>query len=393
MAKIYIDLTEFMKIESITGIQRVVREIVFRFIRNPAFETVLISYLEKDDFFRVIDNARFLNFFEEGKGVRATVYSNTYIRTEDIKEGSVFFDIDVAWTATLKRSYLLPKLKAQGVLIAAQIYDIMAITHFQYFTLHFSYTFMEYIGAHLMYADLIIVSTHASLDILRDFAAKVGIEHINGCVAYLGANFQKRDDTKKDVRAEIKAIATRGKFILMVGTIEPRKNHKLLLDAFDFGLKELDYNIIFAGKIGWKNEDFLEKMRAHPCYETRIFHVGEVADSEVDYLYKHAKVVAFPTHMEGFGLPLVEALERGVPVIATDINVLKEIGKDYCYYFEDDSVEAFTACIRDIEKDPVAYKRRHEALKKYRPTTWEESAKIMAGAIVELAESGGSLIC
>lgn len=393
MTNVYVDLTEFMKIEAITGIQRVVREIVFRFIRNPAFETVLISYSEKDDFFRVIDNARFLNFFEEGKGVRATVYSNTYIRTEDIKEGSVFFDIDVAWTATLKRSYLLPKLKAQGVLIAAQIYDIMAITHFQYFTLHFSYTFMEYIGAHLMYADLIIVSTHASLDILRDFAAKVGIEHINGRVAYLGADFQKKIDAKKDARAEIKAIATEGKFILMVGTIEPRKNHRLVLDAFDCGLKELGYNIIFAGRIGWKNEAFLEKLKAHPCYGTRIFHIGDVADSEIDYLYRHAKVVAFPTHMEGFGLPLVEALERGVPVIATDINVLKEIGKDYCYYFEDDNVEAFTACIRDIEEDPATYKRRCEALKKYRPTTWEESAKIMADAIIELAESGGNLIC
>ena len=326
MVKVYIDLTEFMKIEAITGIQRVVREIVFRFIKNELIDTILISYYERNDYFKVIDNDRFLRYFENGYGARSNVYSNKYIKIEDIGRGSVFFDIDVSWTATLKRSYLLPRLKEQGVYIVAQIYDIMAITHYQYFTEHFTYTFMEYIGAHLLYANIIIVSTKASLKILKEFARKIGVGEINGVVANLGADFQKGDMASQQVRDKIKQIASYGKNILLVGTIEPRKNHKLVLNAFNKGLDKLGYNIIFAGRIGWKNELFLDELHKHPCYQKRIFHIADAENLEIDYLYKHSKVVAFPTHMEGFGLPLVEALEHGVPVIATDIDVLKEIG-------------------------------------------------------------------
>ena len=388
MVKVYVDLTEFMKIEAITGIQRVVREIVFRFIKDKKIDTKLISYSEKHDFFRIIDNNRFLRYFESGTGSRNTVYSNVYINIEDIPPGAVFFDIDVAWSATLKRSFLLPRLKKQGVLIVAQIYDIMAITHYQYFTSHFSYTFMEYIGAHLLYSNLIIVSTNASLKILEEFARKVGIEKINCVVAYLGADFQRNDDNGC-VRNEIKNIAENRKNILMVGTIEPRKNHKLVLDAFDKGLDALGYNIIFAGRVGWKNETFLKQMHMHPCFRKRIYHITDASNAEIDYLYQHAKVVAFPTHMEGFGLPLVEALEHGVPVVATNLDVLKEIGKDYCYYFSDNDIESFVNCIKSIEENAKLFISKCRRLQRYHPVSWDESAEIMLEAIMKIVESAG----
>ena len=380
---VYIDLTEFMKIEVITGIQRVVREIVLRFIKSMEFDTVLLSYSERDDRFRIIDNAKFQLLFEKGQGARVQVYSNASIAVDELEAGAVFFEIDVAWTATLKRSYLLPILKRNGVRIVSQIYDIMAITHWQYFTEHFTYTFMEFIGAHIQYADLIIVSTKASLDILQDFAERVGVGRINGRVANLGADFQKNEADAGSVSKAAAAAADGRKYILMVGTIEPRKNHQLVLNAFDRGLDKLGYSIIFAGRIGWKNKAFLSGLHSHPAYDKRIFHLDHASNADIDYLYRHARLVAFPTHMEGFGLPLVEALERGVPVVATDIGVLREIGGEYCYYFGDNDVDAFVRCAAQAEKDPDGYNAKRAALAYYRPVTWDETARIMMDAILQ----------
>lgn len=381
--RVYIDISEFMKIDAITGIQRVMREILVRFIMDKRLEIILLDYSDKRNYFRVIDNQRFLEYFKNRKGEKGVIYSNLYLNIKDMKEGEIFFDLDVAWTATLKRSYLLPLLKQQGVKIVAQIYDIMAITHFQYFTEHFTYTFMEYIGAHIQYADTIIVSTKASLDVLEEFAHQAGVKSINGKVAYLGADFQKSISDMMRVKEEIREVAQRQKYILMVGTIEPRKNHQLVLEAFDKGIGKLGYNLIFAGRLGWKNEDFLKKLKSHKMYEKNIFHIDNASNADIDYLYNNAFLVAFPTHMEGFGLPLVEALEHGVPVIASDIEVLREIGEDYCYYFRENDVDDFVKIVSRIEKQKEMYQHKREKLKSYKPITWEQSAEMMFNAIIE----------
>lgn len=381
--KVYIDVSEFMKIKVITGIQRVVREILVRILKNDDINTVLIEYSEKTKKFIVIDNERFMKYFEDEIGEQDNLSSHISLDINDLESGSVFFDLDVAWTSNLKRSYLLPILKRNGVKIAAQIYDIMEITHFQYFETYFTYTFMEYIGAHLLYSDLIIVSTRASLRILEEFAHKCGIKHINGVVAHLGADFKPQTSATSEVRPEVKKIGAMGKYLLMVGTIEPRKNHQLVLDAFDKGLDDLGINIIFAGRIGWIKQEFLDRMYNHKQYGKRIFHIDKASNADIDYLYKNAFVVAFPTHMEGFGLPLVEALERQTPVVATNIDVLKEIGKNYCEYFEDDNVDDFIKCVRKLMKQSN-YEGKKRLLKNYQVFTWDESAKIMMDAILDL---------
>lgn len=386
MKKVYVDISEFMKIEAITGIQRVMREILVRLVKCEEVDTILLSYSNRKHYFEVIDNQRFIQFFEREQGSRQNIFSNTYIKIEDMEPESIFFDLDVAWSATLKRSYLLPILKKKHIAIVAQIYDIMAITHFQYFMMHFTYEFMEFIAAHILYADKIIVSTKASLLILQDFVKEIGAHPIDGVVAHLGADFQQKSGKKAEVQKKVSEIVKKGKFILMVGTIEPRKNHELVLKAFDKGLDKLGYNLIFAGRIGWKNEQFLENMRKHKQYEKRIFHISNASNSDIDYLYQHAFLVAFPTHMEGFGLPLVESLERGTPVLATDIDVLREIGQEYCYYFRHNSVEDFVACVKKIERNKADYAQKKKNLLKYKPTTWDQSFQIMKDTILSVGE-------
>ena len=196
---------------------------------------------------------------------------------------------------------------------------------------------MDFIGAHLQYADDIIVNAQATVDELQKLTQRLGISLPPCHVIPLGADFAKQEIITEDQvpKNVVEAVQDRP-YILMVGTIEPRKNHKLLLEAYDKGLKEMGYNIIMAGYMGWNMEEFEQKLESHPDYGKRIFHFTGLDDKAIAFLYQHAKFLAFCSYTEGFGLPIIEAIQRGTPVLAADVPVLREVGGDYCVWFEQD---------------------------------------------------------
>lgn len=375
--KLYIDITQFISIDALTGIQRVMRELLFRLLRDPALDVSLIVYSPRRETYLIVDNDRFLRWYEKGEGKKDALYSNLQMRISDMEKGSVFFEIDVAWSAVLKRSYLLPILKKQGVILASMIYDILAITHFQYFHPHFCFEFAEYIGAHLLYDDLILVNTNPSRQILLDFAREIGAPETRVEVVPLGGDFQGRSKLREDpdsVQKKVIQIAGQRPYILLVGTIEPRKNHRLLYEAYQNRLKDYDLNIIFAGRVGWLEEKFLEQVYADPDYGSRIYHISDASNEDLLYLYHHSCLVAFPTHMEGYGLPVVEALDNGALVVASDLDVLREVGGDFCVYFKENDPNDFADKVVELLDDPSLYAQKKNHVSDYRIFTWDQTA-------------------
>lgn len=364
--KIYIDVSVLTLTTFVTGIQRVTQEITTRLIENRNSDIILLHYNAKDKGYHKIDNRRFCEYYLHGKGVKNRMITRRKVELQEIGEEAIFFDLDAAWMCRVKRSYLLPILKKQGARIVAHIYDIISITHPQYCLQRGVYNFMDFIGAHLQYADEIIVNAYATVDELQRLAERVGVQLPPCHVVPLGADFGKKEIVEEgQVSARVVSIVKDRPYILMVGTIEPRKNHKLLLEAYDRGLKEMGYNIIMAGYMGWDMEEFAEKLQKHPDYNSRIFHLEGLDDKSITYLYQNAKLLLFCSYAEGFGLPLIEAVMRGTPVIAADIPVLREVIGDYCMWFEQDNVEELC--------DKIAKGEVRERGKKYSVTGWEES--------------------
>ncbi|MEM8119924.1 glycosyltransferase, partial [Morganella morganii] len=96
---------------------------------------------------------------------------------------------------------------------------------------------------------------------------------------------------------------------LMVSTIEPRKNHGYLLDAFERAWAQgSQARLCIAGRIGWKCEALVERVRQHPELNKRLFMFNDLSDKSLEYAYSHAASLVFPSYVEGFGLPLVEAM-------------------------------------------------------------------------------------
>src|SRR5437667_683576 len=118
-----------------------------------------------------------------------------------------------------------------------------------------------------------------------------------------------------------------GRYILFVSTIEPRKNLDVLLDAF--GRLSYDGELIVAGKIGWKAEGIVPRLRV-----PRVRHLDYVDTDALAALYAGAELFVFPSIYEGFGFPLLEAMAHGVPSIAARSSSLPEIGGDAALYFD-----------------------------------------------------------
>jgi glycosyltransferase involved in cell wall biosynthesis len=117
-------------------------------------------------------------------------------------------------------------------------------------------------------------------------------------------------------------------YIFFVGTVEPRKGLDVLLDAFrEVGLADSSIELWLAGQSGWREGSIGSAIVTHP-YRERIRRLGYVDDALLGALYRGAKVVAYPSRGEGFGLPVLEAMACGARVVTTSDTVMAEVASD-----------------------------------------------------------------
>ena len=177
--QIYIDVSVLTLATFVTGIQRVTREIAVRLIQIGGENIILLHYNAKENTYYRIDNKKFCDYYTKKKGIKSRMITSRRVPLGDIGEDAVFFDLDAAWMGRVKRSYLLPILKGQGARIVAHVYDIISITHPQYCLERGVYNFMDFIGAHLQYADDIIVNAEgvgSSTEMAKLIELATGIE-------------------------------------------------------------------------------------------------------------------------------------------------------------------------------------------------------------------------
>jgi len=114
-------------------------------------------------------------------------------------------------------------------------------------------------------------------------------------------------------------------YVLFVGTLEPRKGIDVLLRAFDtIGRVDAGVELVIAGQSGWRVDNVVDRIDQHP-FVSRIHRIGYVSDDELAPLIRGARVVAYPSRGEGFGLPVLEALACGAPVVTSKDTVMADV--------------------------------------------------------------------
>lgn len=164
-------------------------------------------------------------------------------------------------------------------------------------------------------------------------------------------------------------------FLLFVGSVEPRKNLLGLLKAYSLLPEYIrkDIKLLIVGFRGWKNK---EVMQIISKLKNDIFYIGYVDDFELPLLYNLALASIYPSFYEGFGLPNIEAMACGCPVVTSDIPSIKEICHDAVYYVNPHDIESIKdGIIKIVEDEKIRETLKAKGLKHVEKYSWKESAK------------------
>lgn len=147
----------------------------------------------------------------------------------------------------------------------------------------------------------------------------------------------------------VAALAERPYFVA-VGTVEPRKNHLLLLNLWrTLAANSADVpRLVLVGARGWHNQQILDMLERSPGLAGKVAEVGGLSSAALRSLLAHSAGLLFPSFAEGFGLPLVEAASLGVPIIASDIPVLREVAGGAAIYRDPLDGPGWSAAIRGL---------------------------------------------
>jgi len=131
-------------------------------------------------------------------------------------------------------------------------------------------------------------------------------------------------------------------YFLCLGTIEPRKNHLLLLDIWErWG--DAAPHLVIVGRRGWENTEVKKRLDANP---TRVLEFNDLTDGQVAGLLEGACAVLFPSWAEGYGLPAAEAAAFGTPLVCSDLAVFREVVEDYPVYVNPSDAYAWAQTIK-----------------------------------------------
>ncbi len=174
---------------------------------------------------------------------------------------------------------------------------------------------------------------------------------------------------------------TPARYALHVGTVEPRKNVSTLLAAWRLlRLRADPPPLVLCGGFGWKAEEVRREM-AEAEAEGWLIHLGYVGASELAALYRGAELVALPSFYEGFGLPAIEALRAGAPLVASDLPVLREVAGDAALYAPPDRPDLWAERIGDLLADAgLRQELRLRGIERARLFDWGRAAEETAQA-------------
>jgi glycosyltransferase involved in cell wall biosynthesis len=185
----------------------------------------------------------------------------------------------------------------------------------------------------------------------HDLVAAYGLPPEKVTVVYEAADFRFRPQPSEAVAAVRARYGLPDRYLLFVGTIEPRKNLTRLLSAFEVVHAEgLTDGLTIVGKRGWLYGDFFARLEASPVRNAVLFP-GYVPDEDLPAVYAGAQALVFPSLYEGFGLPVLEAMACGAPVVASHVSSIPEVGGEAALFFDPTDTDEMAQTIRCLLHD------------------------------------------
>lgn len=292
-------------------------------------------------------------------------------RRIDFQPGDILLLPDAMWNYRTMPDY--ESLRKQGVKIILLVYDLIPIDFPRFVHPMSARWFRQWLDATVPQVDGIVAISRTVRDSVRKYVAdRFHDNAVDPSAVESFAMGVELDESAvgRDVRQAVRAAE--GGY-LFVSTLEPRKNHRLLLDAFERVWQRFsDARLCIAGQEGWLVADLVERIRSHPRLGRQLWWFDDLTDTELIWIYGHAKALVFPSLAEGYGLPIAEALLHGLPVLASDTPIHREVAGEFAVYFDPEDSSSLAGIIEAWESGAPVLPPYAPAA--YRATTWNESA-------------------
>ncbi len=332
---IYIDITVLNKQDYGTGIQRVVRSVINELFKSPVegYDLVLVHFVLQNKIYRCMTASKYQAKLTDKPSTKKDEVINP-------TKGDIFFGLDlVSDVIYANKQGLFKRYKSQGVKIKFVIYDILPILHPEWWPEKGSAQHTQWLLSIAEVADELISISQAVSQEVQEYLKFINFKKakdIKFSWFHLGADIASSLPSKgmpQDGDALLSKLSSTPTF-LMVGTLEPRKGHLQVLQAFDILWNEnYEINLAIVGKSGWLVEETIAYINANPYKNIKLFWFESISDEFLEKLYLSSSALIAASQAEGFGLPLIEAAKNALPIIARDIPVFKEVAEQHAYYF------------------------------------------------------------
>lgn len=368
-----VDVTQIARGDIGTGIQRVVRSILGHWLEAPP-PGIRIEPIA----------------FVDGRYRYARRYALSLLGLEpdaltdelvDARPGDTYVGLD--WTAeTLSASEpQLREWRRLGVSTHFVINDLLPVSMPEAFHPYARSLFAGWLRRVCTLADHLHCISRATADELAAWMSDTDLPYQFGRAPSidsfpLGVEISRGSISPSTLPPDLAHAAAMRPTLLMVGTLEPRKGHAQALDAIEqLWARGQDLNLVIVGHHGWLVESLVRRLESHTERNQRLFWLDQADDGMLASIYGITTALLAPSLGEGYGLPLVEAAHRQLPVIARDLPVFREVMGDYPSYFSaaaaSELADAITAWLTN-RPAPGAPQRW---------PSWRESAAALARAI------------
>lgn len=330
--QLLVDISELVQRDARSGIQRVVRSILTEWLNHPP------SGYRVEPVYATIDHGyRYARRFTQ-----AFLGHHEETLQDDVIEyarGDVFFGLDLQPHVIPAHRAFYQALRRHGVRVEFLVPDMLCIQMPQYFLPDSGDIFSRWLQV-VVENDGAVCISKAVADELAHWVKRNGASHERRFTInwfHLGADIDNSAPTNglpQDADYILDQLLKRKSF-LMVSTLEPRKGHEQVLEAFEqLWPSVADINLVIVGKQGWMVDNLIKRLRQHPELNRRLFWLDGISDEYLEKVYGASTCLISASYGEGFGLPLIEAAQHKVPIIVRNIPVSREVAGEHAYYFE-----------------------------------------------------------
>lgn len=376
--QLLLDVSELVERDSKSGIQRVVRNIIQTLLASPPDG----YYVEP-----VYANANQPGYQYARQFTLDLLAcpSDTFIDDPiTFSAGDIFLGLDLQLTTIPTKIDFYEMMQRHGVAVKFLAYDLLPWTHPHHFPPGSSTLFEAWLNTITQFDGVLCISKSTAEELTVWLANKTSTDNPSCPINWfhLGANFSSASHHRAPAESTEDAPDDRAPpRFLMVGTVEPRKGHAQTLFAFELLWKRgFDVVLVIAGKQGWMVDDLAKTLRTHPELNRRLFWLEGISDERLEKSYAASACLIAASECEGFGLPLIEAAQHKLPIIARDIPVFREVAGEHAYYFRG-------AAPRDLSESIVSWLQLYEAGQHPESDnlpwlTWEQSAQQLLAQVL-----------